>query len=198
MKTVLIIDDNEQVRNVVKTTLNEFGFTTFEAADGHEGVEMALSHLPDLIICDLNMNGLDGYGTLEAVREISLLASTPFIIMTGDSGMDVMRRGMIGGADDYLMKPFQPHELIEAVVSRLVRHAQLQAEVERRAAQLRDDALRKISSELASPLNDMMGAARSLHHRAPSEDTQLVYANACRLTDSMRRFETQHAAQATK
>lgn len=198
MKTVLIIEDNELVRDVVKITLNEFGFTTFEAADGKEGVAMALHHLPDLIICDLNMKGLDGFGTLEAVRAISLLASTPFIIMTGDTGMDGLRRGMIGGADDYLLKPFQPHDLIEAVVSRLVRHSQMQAEVERRAAKLRDAALHKISSELAAPLNDILGAAKSMHNRAPSSDTQLVYANACRMTDSVRRLESQHANYASE
>src|SRR5271154_6583791 len=91
MKSVLIIDDKEEIRSIVKTTLTQFGFATFEAANGQEGIEAALTHVPDLIICDVNLGGMDGFQTLEAIRELALFATTPFILMTGSVGKDGFR-----------------------------------------------------------------------------------------------------------
>src|SRR6185312_5221256 len=110
MKKVLIIDDADEVRLVVRTALTQFGFATHEACNGREGIEMALIHVPDLIICDVNMSGMDGFSTLEAIRDLPLFTTTPFILMTGSVGHDGFRRGMSCGADDYLQKPFQPDE----------------------------------------------------------------------------------------
>jgi CheY-like chemotaxis protein len=156
MKTVLIIDDREDIRSVVRTTLTQFGFATHEASDGREGIGLALRHLPDLIICDVNMSGMDGFSTLETIRELPLFANTPFILMTGSVGKDGFRRAMNCGADDYLQKPFLPDELIEAVVSRLMRHAEMQAQAEKRAEQMRDEAVKKISRELTASFNDIL------------------------------------------
>ena len=93
MKKVLIIDDKEEVRLVVKTALTQFGFATHEAADGREGIQMALAHLPDLILCDVNMRGMDGFRTVAAIRDLPLFASTPVILMTGSVGLEGFRRG---------------------------------------------------------------------------------------------------------
>jgi CheY-like chemotaxis protein len=177
MKTVLIIDDREDIRSVVKTTLTQFGFATHEASDGHEGIELALAHVPDLIICDVNMNGMDGFSTLETIRELSLFATTPFILMTGSVGKEGFRRAMNCGADDYLQKPFRPDELIEAVVSRLVRHAAMQAQAQKRAEHLRDEAVQKISEELAASFNHVM-AATAMRLEAPVSDPGGVFAGA--------------------
>jgi CheY-like chemotaxis protein len=189
MKTVLIIDDKEEVRLVVKTTLTQFGFATYEAADGQEGVEMALMHLPDLIICDVNMSGMDGFSTLEAIRGLTLFATTPVILMTGTVGSEEFRRGMSCGADDFLQKPFLPDELVQAVVSRLVRHAELQAEVERRAQHMRNEAVQLLSEELTVPIKDILGAVSTMRREAPSHDTEQVFANACRIRESVLRME---------
>ena len=188
MKTVLIIDDAEEVRSVVRTTLAQFGFLTHEACDGREGVEMALAHLPDLIICDITMGGMDGYGTLHAIRELSLFATTPFILMTGNVGKEGFRRGMSCGADDYLQKPFQPEELVESVVSRLVRHAELQTAAERRAEKLRNEAVQQISEELAAPLHSILDVVSAMRRVSPSVDTELVFADACRINESVTRL----------
>jgi two-component system, sensor histidine kinase and response regulator len=188
MKTVLIIDDKEEIRLVVKTTLTQFGFATYEAGDGQEGVEMALMHLPDLIICDVNMSGMDGFSTLEAIRGLTLFATTPVILMTGTVGSEEFRRGMSSGADDFLQKPFLPDELVQAVVSRLVRHAELQAEVERRARHMRDEAVQLLSEELTVPIKDILGAVSTLRRESPSLDTEQVFANACRIKESVMRM----------
>jgi CheY-like chemotaxis protein len=188
MKTVLIIDDKEEVRSVVKTTLTQFGFATHEAANGREGIQMALNHLPDLIICDVNMGGMDGFRTLEVIRELPLFANTPVILMTGSVGLEGFRRGMSCGADDYLQKPFQPDELVEAVVSRLVRHAEMQAQAEKRAEALRAEAIQKISEELSAPLHGILGLVSNLRRDFPSLDTEQVFANASRISESISRF----------
>jgi len=177
MKTVLIIDDREEIRSVVKTALTQFGFATHEASDGREGIELAQTHVPDLIICDANMNGMDGFTTLEAIREMPLFATTPFILMTGSVGKEGFRRAMNGGADDYLQKPFSTEELVEAVVSRLVRHAEMQAQAQRRAEQMRDQAVQKISEELAASFNGVM-AATAMRLEAPLHDPRREYDSA--------------------
>ena len=92
------------------------------------------------------------------------------------------------GADDYLQKPFQPDELVEAVVSRLVRHAEMQAEVEKRAEALRAEALQKISEELAAPLHGILGSVSAMRREFPSIDTEQVFANASRISESIARF----------
>ncbi len=188
MKSVLIIDDKEDVRLVVKATLTQFGFATHEASDGREGIELALTHLPDLILCDVNMAGMDGFSTIQAIRELSLFAATPIILMTGSVGHEGFRRGMNLGADDFLQKPFQPDELIEAVVSRLVRHAELQAVAQKRAERLRDEAVLQISAELTAPINGILGVVSSMRRESPSLDTEHVFANACRLNESVVRL----------
>ncbi|HEX3800680.1 MAG TPA: response regulator [Verrucomicrobiae bacterium] len=196
MKSVLIIDDKEEVRSVVKATLTQFGFATHEASDGREGIQKALMHLPDLILCDVNMNGMDGFRTIEAIRELSLFAATPIILMTGSVGHEGFRRGMNLGADDFLQKPFQPDDLIEAVVSRLVRNAELQALAQKRAERLRDEAVLQISEELTAPINGILGAVSTLRREAPSLQTEYVFASACRLNESVVRLGQMATAHA--
>ena len=188
MKTVLIIDDKEEVRLVVKSALTQFGFATHEASNGQDGVEMALMHVPDLIICDVNMSGMDGFGTLEAIRGLPLFAATPVILMTGSVGFEGFRRGMSCGADDFLQKPFRPDELVEAVVSRLVRHAEMLAEVERRAERLRNETVQQLSEELNAPIKGILGVVAAMRRQSPSQETERVFANACQLNESIERM----------
>lgn len=198
MKKVLIIDDKEEVRLVVKTALTQFGFATFEAVDGREGIQMALTHLPDLILCDVNMGGMDGFSTVAAIRELPLFASTPVILMTGSVGLEGFRRGMSCGADDYLQKPFQPEELVEAVVSRLVRHAEMQAQIERHVEAMRHEAVQKISKELAAPLHGILGLVSNLRREFPSLDTEQVFVNARQINESISRFGQLAGTHATR
>ena len=196
MKRILIIDDREDVRLVVKTTLRQFGFTTVEAANGPEGVQKAITYLPDLIICDVNMDGMDGFGTLEAVRALSLFSTTPFILMTGTVGPETFRRSMACGADDFLQKPFKAQDLIEAVVSRLVRHSQIQAEVEKRAEQMRFEALEQISRKIAAPISESLGATSSTSRRRPSRNNERIVTEAHRLNESVKRLSQPALAHA--
>src|SRR5688572_11617932 len=122
MTTVLIVEDDYEIRTNLAEILTYEGFTTLEAENGLIGVQMAKTHLPDLIICDIMMPELNGYAVLLNVREDPVTAMIPFIFLTSLAEKASMRQGMILGADDYLTKPFMPDDLIAAVNARLERH----------------------------------------------------------------------------
>jgi DNA-binding response OmpR family regulator len=159
MKSILVIDDTAELRELVATVLANYGFTVREAPNGKVGIEKIAAEKPDLVICDVNMPAMDGYETLAAVRENTETATIPFILMTGSHSRDGFRRGMVSGADDYLVKPFTADELVEAVMSRLVRQSEVQLEAERRAQKLHEYASRYPFPELAGSLDDPIGSA---------------------------------------
>jgi CheY-like chemotaxis protein len=142
MKNILVIDDNSDIRYLVKTVLTKFDFSVLEAANGQLGVRLLRDQRPDLVICDINMPGMDGYETLVAVRDSSANARIPFILMTGLVSRDGFRRGMVCGADDYLAKPFGTNDLVDAVMSRLARQTEIQMAANRQAQRLHEYAAR--------------------------------------------------------
>src|SRR5205809_2855312 len=106
MKRILVIDDEEWLREMVHLALSQRGYEVLEAGNGASGIEVAQKQLPDLILCDVNMEKVDGYGTLSSLRNEPATAAIPFILMTGLADSAGMRHGMELGADDYLPKPF--------------------------------------------------------------------------------------------
>lgn len=134
MKRILVIDDRDDLRSVFAATLVVGGYAVRGARDGREGIIMVLEERPDLILCDINMPGMDGYRTLEAIRKFPGTADIPVIMMTGSVAQNEFRRVMDSGADDYLAKPFAPSQLLAAVKSRLERQAKTKREATPRAA----------------------------------------------------------------
>ncbi len=124
-KSILVIEDAPTVRDKILTVLDFEGFDAMGAPDGLEGVELAQQHKPDLIICDVMMPRLDGYGTLAELQKNPETAAIPFIFLTAKADRGNMRQGMDLGADDYLTKPFTVPELISAVNARLGRREML-------------------------------------------------------------------------
>ncbi len=121
MKRILVIEDTQSVREEIITILGFEGFKTLEADNGLTGIQLARKYLPDLIICDVMMPGLDGYGVLTELRKDSTTALIPFIFLTAKASREDIRQGMNIGADDYLTKPFTAEELITAIKTRLER-----------------------------------------------------------------------------
>lgn len=130
VKSILVIDDDDEVRSVVVTTLTQAGYSVREAIEGRAGIQMILAEKPDLIVCDVRMPSMDGLRTLSAIRKFPGTAAIPLILMSGSDSVDRegFRRGMASGADDFLLKPFTPSELIEAVESRLTRKKEFETE----------------------------------------------------------------------
>ena len=116
---ILIIEDNDDIRESTAEILELADFEVFQADNGKAGVEMATHHLPDLILCDIMMPELDGYGVLFLLNKNQQTAATPFIFLTAKAERMDMRKGMEMGADDYLVKPFDDVELLNAIESRL-------------------------------------------------------------------------------
>jgi len=119
-----VIDDDAKMRRQIAALLAAEGFATVEARNGREGVALAVRELPDLVLCDITMPEMNGHRVLEAVRADPATAHLPFIFLTGWGEREDLRTGMNLGADDYLVKPVEPAELIAAVRTRLKRRRQ--------------------------------------------------------------------------
>lgn len=122
MTKILSIDDDPMIREMIFEILDTQGFEVVSAENGKEGIELAQSFLPNLIICDVEMPDMDGWGMLQEVRKSNALQEIPFVFLTGLNSMQNLRQGMDLGADDYLTKPFTFQELVTAVEARLERH----------------------------------------------------------------------------
>jgi CRP/FNR family cyclic AMP-dependent transcriptional regulator len=125
MKKILIIEDNTEVRENTAEILELTNYEVFTAENGKVGVELALKEKPDLVVCDIVMPVLDGYGVYHLLRKHSETANIPFIFLTAKSEKADFRKGMGMGADDYIMKPFDGIDLLNAIEQRLDKAAQL-------------------------------------------------------------------------
>src|SRR3954464_4117340 len=128
MKSILIIEDNKDIRENTAEILDLAGYKTFTAENGKLGVELAVKEKPDLIICDIMMPVLDGYGVLHMLSKKPDTAGIPLIFLTAKAERSDFRKGMEMGADDYVTKPFDDVELLNAVESRLKKSALMKKE----------------------------------------------------------------------
>ena len=129
MTKVLLIEDEPQMRKNMLLILKKEGFEAYGAANGEEGITLALRELPDVILCDVMMPGVDGYGVLKALRAERATETTPFIFLTAKGERTDVRDGMNQGADDYLIKPVVVADLLGAIRARVVRRDQHQREL---------------------------------------------------------------------
>ena len=125
MKTILLIEDDVTIRENTAELLEMAGFAVLTAENGQLGVAQALAQKPDLVVCDIMMPVLDGYGVLQIFNQNAQLAGVPFIFLTAKTERTELRRGMELGADDYLTKPFDKAELLSAITGRLNRFQHL-------------------------------------------------------------------------
>src|SRR6476620_1838784 len=118
-KRVLVIDDNNDIRENTAEILELAGYKTFTAENGKKGVEVAIKENPSVIVCDIMMPELDGYGVLHLLRKNPEAQNVPFIFLTAKTERNDFRKGMEMGADDYVTKPFEDIELLNAIEIRL-------------------------------------------------------------------------------
>lgn len=126
MNKILVIEDEEFVRENIVELLDAEGFEVIGAENGTIGVNLAKQMVPDLILCDVMMPELDGFGVLMQVRQDAIIASIPFIFLTAKAAKTDFRQGMELGADDYITKPFTRAELLSAITTRLKKQAAVQ------------------------------------------------------------------------
>src|SRR5215472_5089530 len=189
MKKILIIDDEEWLREMMLLALRQRGFDVVEAENGEKGIELARKELPDLILCDVNMDKVDGYLTLSSLRSEPATASIPFILMTGLADQAGMRHGMELGADDYLPKPFTIEALYAAVDARLKKAKAIREEAERKLADLRDNISMMLPHELRTPLNGILAYGEILSTDAQTLPVQEIAEMGQVIHESGRRLE---------
>ncbi len=136
MPLIVVMDDDASTRVLVAAVLRKEGYDVLAAEDGALGLALIREHKPDLVVSDVQMPNMDGFGVLEAVRADESITTTPIILLTSLQDRAHMRQGMTTGADDYLTKPFAPQELRDAVntqLSKLVRAEAVQSQLVDRA-----------------------------------------------------------------
>lgn len=154
-KKILLIEDNKDVRENTSEILELAQYKVVTAKHGKEGVELAMKEKPDLIICDIMMPILDGHGVLHMLSKNEETASIPFIFLTAKAERSDFRKGMEMGADDYLTKPFDDVELLNAIESRLRKNTILKKEFSKNIQGLNDfineakgiESLKRLSQE---------------------------------------------------
>ena len=124
MKKILVIEDEPEMRRNITTLLRYYDYEPIAAENGRVALELARREKPDLILCDVMMPELDGYGVLQALQSDASLARIPFVFLTAKGEKDDLRSGMNLGADDYLTKPVVNADLVRAIESRLRRSEQ--------------------------------------------------------------------------
>jgi two-component system, sensor histidine kinase and response regulator len=189
MKRILVIDDELWLREMVHMALAQKGFEVIEAENGAVGIEKARKNLPDLILCDVKMEKLDGYLTLSSLRNEPATAAIPFILMTGLADNAGMRHGMELGADDYLPKPFTIDELYAAVEARLKKAQALRQEAEKKLADLRDSISMMLPHELRTPLNGILAFGEILATEAGTLPAKEIAEMGQVIHDSGKQLE---------
>ncbi len=174
MQTILVIEDEEFVRLNIEEYLDMEGYRVVTADNGRKGLEIAKEVIPDLVICDINMPELDGYGVLSALRNDHATSAIPFIFLTAHAKMSELREGMQLGADDYITKPFNLIDLQQAVSSRLSRKNTMVSSVESRIQNLQHNISKAVPHELRTPLIGILGFSKILAEEASSLNTDEI------------------------
>ena len=190
MSKILVIDDESWLREMIRLALEQQGFEVIEAFDSTDGSTKARQFLPDLILCDVNMDKQgSGYTTLTKLREDAATAAIPFILMTGMADSAGMRHGMELGADDSLPKPFKVDELYAAVNARLRKVKTVRDDAERKLTTLRTHISMMMPHELRTPLNGIISNAELLATAAATLGPATIAEMGQEISKSGQRLE---------
>lgn len=165
MITILVIEDDNEIRQSIADLLELNDYNVLTAPNGEEGIRLAKQHVPDVILSDIMMPGIDGYEVLAQLKKNPATAIVPFIFLTAKSDTVSTRKGMGLGADDYLAKPFMPEELIATIEARVKKHTILRTQVEA----LRLSVAKTVPHEFLTPLNSILGFAEIIYHNAANQ-----------------------------
>lgn len=157
MTRILVIEDDAAIRDTLTDILEYGGYTVISTGNGISGLALAQSEAPDLILCDIMLPGLDGYGVKLALNEVPRASSLPFIFLTARTAREDVRQAMAMGADDFLVKPFGSRELLDAVAARLHRNRQIANSRTSELDQVREYINLALPHELRTPLTGILG-----------------------------------------
>lgn len=159
---ILVIEDEEAIKDGICEILDFYGYRVLGASDGQEGFDMIREHNPDLVLCDVMMPNMDGISLLNTLRADTRYLSLPFIFLTAKSQAEDILEGLKTGADDYLPKPFESKELIQAVEFRLQKHRQLLEKSKDESKKLYLELAGRTSHEMGNILNGLLNGIEIL------------------------------------
>ena len=171
MTRILVIEDEEAVRENILELLLAEGYESWGAEDGESGLRQIWEKAPDLVICDVLMPGLNGYGVLATINRTPQLAHIPFLFLTARVDREDIRKGMALGADDYITKPFTRKDLLTAIKIRLGKREKLEEFVQSKLEGTSREVLRRMPEELSAPLRLISGLSEHLRHEADQLQT---------------------------
>ncbi len=159
-KKILIIEDHMQMRQLIERHLKKEGYIVLGAGDGTEGLTLAKEHVPDVIISDIVMPGLSGYEVLREIRADLQTTHIPLLFISSKADLAEIRHAMNLGADDYLTKPIQIKELLQAVNARLHKSALVQRQMDSVLQKIRSGFVRVLPHEFRTPLSTIIGGTK--------------------------------------
>jgi len=171
---ILLVDDDPSILEGVSDLLKLHGYRVTTASDGLAALEVLQELVPDMIISDISMPRLDGYQLFDAVRQRPEWAVVPFIFLTARGQHNDITRGYTLGIDDYIVKPFEPDDLVAKVGARLRRVREIQAAAESQANQIKNQLLNVFSHELRTPLTYIYGYSSMLREDRPNLDDATI------------------------
>ena len=194
-KRILIVDDADFILDSTSTLLKFEGYQVFTAEDGIKGLEMAFEHKPDLILCDISMPKMDGYGVLDKIRSTKITETTPFIFLTAFTEKANMRAAMERGADDFLVKPYSRDELIAAIDAQWKKHKRFERQLHEKVEEVGRSVTSALPHEFRTVLNEVIGSAKYMNssHQTISPDeikelTEDIMLSANRLLKITENF----------
>ncbi len=164
-KTILVVDDQPEIRDNLTDILSAEGYIAVGVSDGYSALTFLRERIPDLILCDAMMPGMNGFELVSSVRANPETASIPFIFLTALSERNDFRHGMDLGADDYLSKPWTIDGLLSAIRTRLRRQQELEARHAEQLRQIGEEVRRSIPQEMVEPLRGIIGYSDVLAQR---------------------------------
>jgi len=189
MSKILIVDDDDQLRQTIKMVLKLRGYDAMEADNGTTALEIARAQVPDLIISDINMPGEDGLSALKKIRRDPVTATIPMILMTGEMDSN-MRRVMEMGADDFLTKPFAMPALLNAIEARIRKQETVQKAAERKLSELRENISLMLPHELNTPLVGILGFGEIIYSCADTLKVEELKEMGKNILDSGQRLQS--------
>jgi len=174
MVHILVIEDENTIRENIVEILSLNDYEVNSAENGLAGIKLAQEKTPDLILCDIMMDGIDGYEVLENIRSSPETALIPFIFLTAKSDRTSMRYGMELGADDYISKPFTTEELLTAVQIRIDRFINVEEHASEQLLETKQQLAHVISHELRTPLTSINMAVQLMSQQLDFLSTENI------------------------
>lgn len=202
METILVVEDSPIVLQSIVESLRFNGYNVLSAVNGLEAAELAQQYTPDIILSDIMMDGLDGYGLFNELRKHPTTSLIPFLFMSAKTDFEDIRFAMNLGADDYIPKPFTPNMLIATIKTRLQKHSQMQAAVNNKIKQLTENLAYAMPHELRTPMTAIMGCSDLIKRNLDPLNIEEVMLCSEMIDTSVRRLyrlieQFNHYAQLT-